>query len=48
MIKLQILKFIQTMIDQFKERYIVLIQDLLPFLAETLDDENNEVNCLSN
>ena len=34
----------QKLVDFLKERYIVLINDFLPFLAETLDDPDTEVN----
>ncbi len=33
----------QKLVDSLKERYIVLINDFLPFLAETLDDPDSEV-----
>ena len=34
---------VMTLLESLGERYIVLVNDLLPFLSEMLDDLNPEV-----
>lgn len=46
-IKIAVLKTVSKLLESLKENYIVLIQDILPFIADTLDDENNEVSFFS-
>ncbi len=41
------MKTVSKLLETLKESYIVLIQDILPFIADTLDDENNEVSIFS-
>ena len=42
-VKLGVLKMIMRMVEQLKARIVILISDILPFLSETLEDENIEV-----
>lgn len=46
-VRLAVINIITEMLEHFKERYIVLINDLLPFLNEMLDDLDPEIekNC---
>lgn len=46
-IKLAIMKTITTVLEILGERYIVLVNDLLPFISEMLDDLNPEVERMS-
>lgn len=41
------LQFLQKLIDRLQDRFSVLIQDILPLLAETLDDENDSIEKIS-
>lgn len=41
--KIQILKFLTTVIENYEEKYTPIISDALPFISELLDDSNNEV-----
>lgn len=41
-----ILKTLDMLIDRLGDRFIVLINDVLPFLSETVDDTNSEVKFL--
>lgn len=43
-VKLGAIKLVLTVVEQLKERAAVLINDILPFLSETLEDEDTEVN----
>ena len=45
-VKLGVLKMIMRMVEQLKARIVILISDILPFLSETLEDENIEVYTL--
>lgn len=38
---------INSLVDKLKEGYIVLMNDLMPYLTETLDDEDSEVGAAS-
>ena len=38
---------IHALVDKLKEGYIVLFNDLMPYLTETLDDEDSEVAAIS-
>jgi len=38
---------ISSLVDKLKEGYIVLMNDLMPYLTETLDDEDSEVGAAS-
>jgi len=38
---------INALVDKLKEGYIVLFNDLMPYLTETLDDEDSEVAAVS-
>lgn len=42
-IKLTILKTLNNLVEALGERYLILVNDILPFIAETLDDLNPEV-----
>lgn len=42
-IRLSAIKILLSVIEQLKERTAVLIQDILPFLSETLEDEDIQV-----
>ena len=42
-LRLAIIHIIEAFIEHFKERYVVLINDLLPFLNEMLDDLDPEI-----
>lgn len=47
MIKMALLKTVSSLVDKLEDRFIVLINDLLPFLSETLDDTNTEIEAIS-
>jgi len=38
---------VHALVDKLKEGYIVLFNDLMPYLTETLDDEDSEVAAVS-
>lgn len=42
-----LLKTVSSLVDKLEDRFIVLINDLLPFLSETLDDTNTEIEAIS-
>lgn len=37
-IRLAVLRTIEKLLEALGERYIVLVNDILPFISETLDD----------
>ncbi|KAL4503213.1 hypothetical protein ABPG72_000819 [Tetrahymena utriculariae] len=42
-IRLAILKILEKILETFGERYMMLVNDILPFISETLDDLDPEV-----
>lgn len=42
-IRLAVLRTLEKLLDVLGERYIVLINDILPFISEMLDDLDQEV-----
>ena len=46
-VRLAVLQSLEKILDNFGERYVILINDILPFISETLDDLDQEVERLS-
>ncbi|KAL4455121.1 hypothetical protein ABPG74_006503 [Tetrahymena malaccensis] len=46
-IRLAILKTLEKILETFGERYMILVNDILPFISETLDDLDPEVERIS-
>lgn len=46
-IRLAILRTLEKVLDNLGERYMVLINDILPFISETLDDLDQDVERIS-
>ncbi len=44
MIKLLVFKLIHGLFTELKERYVTLIQDIIPYILECLEDSNEKVN----
>ena len=44
LIKLLTLRMIQSLFDELKERYVVLVQDVLPYVSDCLEDSNERVS----
>jgi hypothetical protein len=40
-------KLMLKVVDQFAQRYVVILNDFIPFLADMLDDEEAEVSVVS-
>ena len=41
--KLAVLQVIEHMFDKMRERYLVILNDTIPFISELLEDENERV-----
>jgi hypothetical protein len=35
---------IQALFDELKERYVILVQDIIPYVSDCLEDGNEKVN----
>jgi hypothetical protein len=35
---------IQSLFDELKERYVMLVQDIIPYVSDCLEDSNEKVN----
>jgi hypothetical protein len=44
LIKLVTLKMIPSLFDSLKERYIMQVQDVLPYVADLIEDSNERVS----
>jgi U3 small nucleolar RNA-associated protein 10 len=44
LIKLITLKMISSLFDSLKERYIMQVQDVLPYVADLIEDSNERVS----
>lgn len=42
-VKLALVKTVSSLVDKLGERFIILINDVLPFLSENLDEPSVEV-----
>jgi U3 small nucleolar RNA-associated protein 10 len=41
--RLAVLQVIEHMFDKMRERYLVILNDTIPFISELLEDENERV-----
>jgi hypothetical protein len=35
---------IQSLFDELKERYVMMVQDIIPYVSDCLEDSNEQVN----
>ena len=44
LIKLLTLKMVYVLFEELKERYVILLQDIIPYITDCLEDSNEKVN----